>query len=98
MSKSFIEQSTIPWYNEARQANPTNEDIQTGALQRIAAATETMAQNYSQLIAERNRYQQWYNERRERVWELERKLSATRGVVTKLKNQIAKLTHDQQRN
>ena len=63
----------------------TKEDINAGSLQRIADATEKMAQSYVALIEERDRYQRWYEIRGERVSRLERSNSALRGVITKLK-------------
>ena len=63
----------------------TIEDINCGSLQRIADATELMAKNYQSLINDRDNYQKWYRERGERIDGLNRKISALRGQITKLK-------------
>lgn len=67
------------------------EQIQIGCLQRIADATETMAKNYAQLITDRDRYQRWYSEEKERRQAAERSINTYKGVVTKLKNQLKQL-------
>ena len=61
----------------------------TGSLQRIADATEKMAQNWVRITDERDRYYGWWKEERERRLKLERQLlgrtNALRGVITKLR-------------
>jgi len=63
----------------------TKEDINAGSLQRIADATEKMAQSYVALIEERERYKRWYENQRDLVQIERRSNSALRGVITKLK-------------
>jgi len=66
----------------------SNENINTGCLQRIAAATEIMASNYQRMEAERDMYKRWYYDSQERHKVLNRKVIAYRGVITKLKNML----------
>lgn len=63
----------------------TIEEINAGSLQRIADASEKMATNYTQLQNDLALYKKWYFERGERLQKLERRISALRGVITKLK-------------
>ena len=58
--KSFKDQSRIDWHVEVRQETASLEDIRTGALQRIADATEVMAQNYTRLQNDAERYKRYY--------------------------------------
>lgn len=69
----------------------TVEDINSGCLQRIADATEKMASNYTALQNDRDMYKRWYNQHREEKEGLYRKISALKGVITKLKK--ASLNH-----
>jgi len=64
---------------------PTIENINLGSLQRIADSLELIARNYGDLITERDRYKKWYQEERGRVARLGRRLSALKGVITKMK-------------
>ena len=63
----------------------TLQEINSGSLQRIADATELMAKPFLNLLAENERLKrdlEWY---REKYAEKDRKISALRGVITKLK-------------
>lgn len=68
---------------------PTIEELHTGALLRLADSSELIANNYRHLLEERDMYERWWKEERNRVARLERSLSAMRGVVTKLKGKAA---------
>jgi len=61
------------------------EGINAGSLQRIADATEKMAESYTALIRERDHYKRWYEIVIKDVDQLGRSNSALRGVITKLK-------------
>ncbi|QDU67692.1 hypothetical protein [Engelhardtia mirabilis] len=61
------------------------EGINSGSLQRIADATEIMAQSYQGLIDERNRYERLYTAERADTSRLERSNAALRGVITRMK-------------
>lgn len=69
---------------------PHRDDIVAGAVLRIADACERMANNHTALIAERDRFERLYViERRQRV-DADRSARALRGVVTKLRAQLAR--------
>ncbi len=61
------------------------ENIQTGCLLKIADNIEKMAQNYTSLISERNRYKEWYEQERKATHKLYSRISALKGVITKMK-------------
>jgi hypothetical protein len=84
MAKTFKDLSREDWEPSALLAR-SMEAINTGALQRIADATEVMAKNYQQLIDERNRYKEYYLETRAERDKLYRRISALQGVITRLK-------------
>jgi hypothetical protein len=63
----------------------THTEIQSGAIQRIADATEKMAQNYNQLLNEKRWAEQRADEQRQTAERIARRNRALRGVITKLK-------------
>jgi len=73
-------------YNLSHDGNPTPEEVRTSALMRIADATETIAQSYNNLIAERDRFKQWFYEEQAAKTVLIKKVSALKGVITRMKN------------
>lgn len=79
------EASRKTWRAKADAA--TFQEIQTGALQRIATATETMAENYAKLIRERDEAKRtaeyWMADARR----MTNKNIALRGVITRLKKE-----------
>lgn len=77
---TFRERSIAQW-----TGNPTVENINAGSLQRIADACERMAGNYIALQNERDRYKRWYQEALQNREAAERRASALRGVITKMK-------------
>jgi len=80
--KSYREGSRIDWASE--QYNCPDQ-IKLGCLLRIADATEKMAQSYSALIYERDRYKKWYEEKRTMVGHLYNRINGLRGTITKMK-------------
>lgn len=84
--KTLMDQSRVAWHNKNGQTGCSNEDIQTGAPQRIADATEKMATNYTQLQNERDKYKRWYEEQVRESEHLKKRISSLQGVITKLKN------------
>lgn len=86
--KSFTEHSRSEWEKHPPSAPPTNDDIKLGCLQRIATATELMAENHASLMEQRDRYKSWYEDKQNRVYALYRSISALRGVITKLKKKL----------
>ena len=87
MFKSYKQESRSNWGRNTTQ-ELTREEVQHGAILRIADATEAMAKNHVQLQSERDRYKQWYDQERERAAKLERSNAALRGQITRLKNRI----------
>lgn len=76
---------------------PTENELKVGALQRIADATEKMAEssqamakNYNDLLRERNMFKDWYRDEQNKVEKLKRSNAALRGVITRLKNKGAR--------
>ena len=63
----------------------TDNQLKLGCLQRIADATELMAQNYQSLIGERDSYKRKYEAERNRRLNQEKCNAALRGVITKMK-------------
>lgn len=80
--KYYKAESKKNWYTTC---DISTEELQLGAIMRIADATEKIAQNYSSLIEERDRYKRWYNEGSEERRRLERRISSLKGVITKIK-------------
>ncbi|MCL5990561.1 MAG: hypothetical protein M1419_00460 [Bacteroidetes bacterium] len=78
---SYRDMANINW----KTGNETYENIQLGCLLKIADNIEKMAHNYTQLISERNRYKEWYEQERKTTHKLYRSISALRGVITKMK-------------
>lgn len=64
---------------------PADDRIKIGCLQRIADATEKMAQSYSALIEERDRYKRWYENEERMRRSADRRIISLKGVITKLK-------------
>lgn len=67
----------------------TTAEIQTSALIRIADASEKMASNYTTLQNDRDYYKRRTEDLTEQRDRLQRKLNATRGVVTRQRKTIA---------
>lgn len=84
--QSYRQRSREDWGTTAPDGyGLTSEQIRTGCLLRIADAVEVMAENHAALIAERDQFKRWYDEEREKRASRNRKISALRGVITKLK-------------
>jgi hypothetical protein len=83
-NKSWKDQSRINW-EPAGTRQITTEEIQVGALQRIADATEVMAKNHQNLIDERDRYKRRYEYEQKENQRMARRIAALQGVITKLK-------------
>lgn len=74
---------------EASQKNwksgNTIEDINSGSLQRIADATEMMANNYASLITARNTFESLWKREVANRKKLEYQIRGLKGAITKLK-------------
>lgn len=68
---------------------PTSDEVKIGAIQRIADATEKMAQRYTELIDQRDRLERWGRDLNVKCARLERSNAALRGQITKLKKRLA---------
>jgi len=71
-------------------SNQTIQDINSGSLQRIADANELMAKNHLKPQQDCNYYEKEINKYRELFYAEQRKNSALRGVITKLKSKTIK--------
>ena len=87
MFKSYRQKSRANWGRNTTQAL-TLDEVQLGAILRIADAAEAMAKNHVQLQSERDHYKQCCDQEQERVAKLERSNAALRGQITRLKNRI----------
>jgi hypothetical protein len=72
----------------AANATPTHSDIQSGCLQRIAAATELMAKDHARLVDDCNRYKQLFENISNRNHTLRRRVAALKGQITKLRKRL----------
>ena len=70
---------------------PSVPEINMGSFQRIADACELMAKNHGALIEELDRYKRWYTAEQTRRYHTERSTISLRGVITKLRKQIARM-------
>jgi hypothetical protein len=82
--KSYRDESRINYGCQTEEAL-TLDQLKTGALLRMADATEAMAKNHVQLIKDRDMYFQWYEQEKKRADALERKVRALRGAITRMK-------------
>lgn len=89
--RTLIEHSKITYCSTSE--NPTDIEIQTGCLQRIATASELtaeaavlMAKNFLKLQADAALYKLWYEEEQVITKKLQRSNAALRGHLKRLKN------------
>lgn len=82
MSEDFDKESRKSW---SRPTGATIDDLALGCLQRIATATETMAQHNDRLIRERDNARADRDFWRREAEHLARRLSATKGQITRMK-------------
>lgn len=83
MSEPYRDESRKNWITT--EPKPNLEQIKVGCLQRIADATEAMAQSHRLLVEERDRFERWYREERRRAERLERSNRALRARNTRYK-------------
>jgi hypothetical protein len=91
MNRSLRKESRTDYTIDSEKT--TLEQLNTGAILRIADATEAMAKNHVQLQSERDRLQRWYNEENQKAKKLERSNAALRGQITKLRNRLSGMNH-----
>lgn len=87
--KSYRDHSRTNW--GLNDGFPTDEQIRTGALLRIADATELMAKRHQELINQRDQFERSTNYWRDRADGMEKSNRSLRGQITKLRNRIQRL-------
>jgi hypothetical protein len=80
-------QSRLEWSRETSQL--TTEEIQLGAVLRIADATESMAANYTRLQDELDRYKRWYAEEKNAGKRLSQSNASLRGHLGRMKRLLS---------
>jgi hypothetical protein len=89
--KSWKGQSKLDYWTEGLESEGLpREQVQTGAIMRIADAVELMAKNHGQLIEERDRYKRWYEEARERAMKYRHSIAGLRGALGRAQRRAAK--------
>jgi hypothetical protein len=83
--KSYMKESRDTDWGTTQSGNLTLEQIQAGAILRIADAVEKMAIRYTELIDERDRLQRWYKEKTAHNEKLEHQVRGLRGAITRMK-------------
>lgn len=83
MSKIELRESSKQQYSID---NPSLEHINTGCLQRIAAATELMSSSYSVIINDRNYYQERLKQEQNCTKRMANQIRGLKSALTKLKN------------
>lgn len=83
---TYKEKSKLDWYRDDGQ-QPSVDQLQFGALQRIADATEKMAENYNKLLRDVKYYKERAEQNSSACQRLVRSNAALRGVITKLKKE-----------
>ena len=91
-AKSLSQRSRNDWWpaTGADRAQTTNE-LALGCLQRIAAATESMAKPFAEMVATAERERRWRLSAEAELEARDRQLVALRGHNTRLRNEIAAL-------
>ena len=94
MSDNFRAESRKDWQVTGIGMQLSDAQLQIGCLQRIADATELMAKSYQGLINERNEARKSRDYWMDRSDQTDRRLSAAKGQITKLKKIIAAAKSD----
>lgn len=94
--KSYREESKTNYghsglFKDAMPENTSLEQINTGSLQRIADATEKMAQYHVSILQNLEYYKELSSKRAKRIEELERSVLAYKGVVGRLQKKVKTL-------
>lgn len=88
MSETLRDLSKKTWF----PSDNTLASINAGSMQRIADATEKMAQRHTDLMRDRDWYERAFKEAARDREALKRQLSAAKGQITKLRNAAKKDT------
>lgn len=89
MSKTFKQYASENWTAGPEGRKPTMEEVQVGVLQRIADAVEKSVEDRRKIDSELAYYKKRNPELRQEIDSLNRKISASEGVKTKLKKKIS---------
>ena len=85
--RSYREESRIDWGTREGGTPLSLDQIQAGALLRIADASEKMAQNYQGLLDERNRLRRSISAVREDRNHLRHRIAGYKAAITRMKRQ-----------
>ncbi|WP_063568475.1 hypothetical protein [Achromobacter ruhlandii] len=85
MAKTLTELSRQTWTAES----PNLEHVNSGSLQRIAEATEKMAQRHTELIRQRDEFERSANYWRVQSDTKDRQIASQKGQITKLRKKLA---------
>lgn len=87
---SYHEASKVKWEGNFPDDThfPGNDKIYMACLQRIAAATETMATNYQLLQTDLEMYKHWYKDANESAAKRQRSITAHKANYTRLKKKF----------
>lgn len=89
--KSYREGSRTNWGSNSDSDALTLEQINCGALLRIADATELMAKRHTDLINQRDQYERWYKQEQAENATLRRQVNAYKGQAKRLRTTVATL-------
>ncbi|WP_421977114.1 hypothetical protein [Roseivirga seohaensis] len=85
---NYRKESRKQYLTAEPQNGLTMEQLNMGALLRIADATEAMAKRHTDLIDENERLKESVNYWREKAQEAERSIPALKGHITRLRNKL----------
>jgi len=91
MFKSFKEQSKTVNWGTSQPEGLNIEQVNCGALLRIADATELMAKNYAELVSERDGLRGRLRDEQINANYRRRQISALRGQITRLRKELSRL-------
>lgn len=86
--QDYREKSRQSW-GTSRDRSPSLEEINTGAILRIADAVEKTASSYDNMRTDRDNWKRRYEETLACTNRLVRRVSALKGIITKMKKQPA---------
>lgn len=88
--KSFREESKTNWGVTIEEREPlTDDQLRTGAMLRMADATEKIAADYDAMRRDRDNYREWHKQGNADKAKLYKTISALQGVITKQRKKLA---------
>ena len=91
--KSFKEESRVNYGRDFcgdKNQNANRDELQVGALLRIADAVEKMAASYDKLRNDLDMYKRWNEQNKAAKEQLRRHAAGLRGTITRMKKQMKK--------